>query len=150
MAAETSIQLSKIKNIVGIKEASGNLETLDAIRAGSSPHFLLSSGDDASCIEFILRGGQGVISVVSHIIPKSFSHLVARARAGEESVRSEYKKYSELNALMGIESNPIPVKMGLHLMGIIESPELRLPLVELSSEYKIKLAAELERLGVIK
>lgn len=150
MTAETIIELSKIKGVVGVKEASGDLRTLGAVAPEVSKDFLLSSGDDSSAVDFNLIGGHGVISVVSHVIPAEMVGLVKRAQSKDEDAIEKFKKYSELNRLMGVEANPIPVKMALHLMGIFASPELRLPLVTLSDSNKKILKQELENLGVIK
>jgi 4-hydroxy-tetrahydrodipicolinate synthase len=147
MAAETVATLAKNKNIIGIKEASGQISNLENIKQGVDKNFLLLSGDDATCIDFMLAGGMGVISVISHVIPAQLRALSDRARKGDISAREDYKKYNELNRLIGIEANPIPVKMMLYQMGILRSPELRLPLVELSAENKTKTQAELKRLG---
>ena len=149
LSAETTAKLSKVPNIIGIKEASSNMELMSEIKAKSKKSFILLSGDDGSCIDFNTRGGHGVISVISHIIPKELSELVSRGCKGDGSVSFEYGKYDSLNQLMGIEPNPIPVKMGLYLMGVIDSPELRLPLLELSKPHKKMLKLELKKLGVI-
>jgi 4-hydroxy-tetrahydrodipicolinate synthase len=149
MAPETVSALARVKNIVGIKEASGKMDQLEAIQKSVSSKFLLSSGDDGSAVDFAVRGGHGVISVISHVIPREFVEFIRRGREKDAMAAGDYEKYSELNALMGIESNPIPVKMALHLMGIIDSPELRLPLVQLTKENKEKLQRELSRLGVV-
>jgi 4-hydroxy-tetrahydrodipicolinate synthase len=149
MSVDSVAHLSKVPKIVGIKEASGNIETLKQLKLQVGETFLLSSGDDATCIEFALNGGHGVISVISHIIPKELSRIFNLARTGSLEAREKYLKYQNLNRLMGIEANPIPVKMGLYLKGIIASPELRLPLVELSAGYKKELEAELTQLGAL-
>jgi 4-hydroxy-tetrahydrodipicolinate synthase len=153
MTAETVLELAKIKNIVGIKEASGNLQTLAAIKTGCPPNFLLSSGDDATAVDFISEGGHGVISVISHVIPNQMQEICKQAASADLSVRERarenYKRYNELNRLLGVEANPIPVKMMLHYMGIIASPELRLPMMSLTLEYQPTVRAELKKLGII-
>jgi 4-hydroxy-tetrahydrodipicolinate synthase len=149
MNAETVLELSKIKNIVGIKEASGKLNILNEVIAKVPSRFLLTSGDDISAINFMINGGRGVISVISHVIPKDLVGLSRRACDKDEASVTEYEKFTELNRLMGIESNPMPVKMALHLMGLLDSPELRLPLVTLSDANKKDLRAEMKRVGVI-
>lgn len=150
MSADSIHRLSEVKNIIGIKEASGKIELLlDIKKKIQRDDFLLSSGDDASCIEFILSGGHGVISVVSHVIPSELSRLCQRASANDTSTRDDYKKFISLNSAMSFESNPIPVKMALFLMGIIDSPELRLPLSTLTEEYKIQLQKTLHDCGVL-
>ncbi len=150
MTPETIVTLSKVKNIVGVKEASGDLRTLGVLTAEVSKNFLLSSGDDSSAIDFNSIGGHGVVSVVSHVIPAEMVGLVKRAQDRDEAAIERYKKYNEINRLMGVEANPIPVKMALHLMGIIASPELRLPLITLSDANKKILSQELEALGLLK
>lgn len=149
LSAETIVALSKFKNIIGIKEASGKILFLQQLIRDVRKNFLLSSGDDASCLDFMLAGGHGVISVVSHIIPRELRQMSDCARNADKRVVKVYRKYKQLNNLMGVETNPIPVKMALHLMGLIESPELRLPLVPLADENKKKLKAELKNLGII-
>jgi 4-hydroxy-tetrahydrodipicolinate synthase len=149
MAPETVAELSKTKRVVGIKEASGSLDALAKIKASVPANFLLSSGDDATCIDFMSAGGHGVISVISHLIPSELSRLAKAAVAGDRGAVSAYEKYKELNTLMGIEANPMPVKMGLYLQGIIKSPELRLPLVTLASEHTKRLEAAMKELGIL-
>ncbi|MEK6554432.1 MAG: dihydrodipicolinate synthase family protein, partial [Bdellovibrionota bacterium] len=150
MTADTAAQLSNVKNIHGIKEASGKIDLAKEIKSLSSSEFILLSGDDASCIEFMKVGGEGVISVISHVIPKALRELSDRARSGDASVTTAYVKYERLNSLIGIEPNPIPVKMALHLMGLITSPEMRLPLVKMTDENTEKLRAELQNLGLLR
>jgi 4-hydroxy-tetrahydrodipicolinate synthase len=149
MTPETVAELAKEKRIAGIKEASGNLENLDKIKASVSENFLLSSGDDPTCIDFMSRGGHGVVSVISHLIPGELSKLAEAACSGDAGASAEYGKYKELNTLMGIEANPIPVKMGLYLQGLIKSPELRLPLVTLADEHTKRLDACMKDLNIL-
>jgi len=150
LSADTVVELSKVPNIIGIKEASGDLSILIELYKRCDRDFLITSGDDSSCIEFMLAGGQGVISVISNLIPKPLVQLSLNARRGQQGAREEYIKYIGLNKLLGVEANPIPVKMGLYLMGIIRSPELRLPLTTLTDTQKKKLQFELKKLGVMK
>jgi 4-hydroxy-tetrahydrodipicolinate synthase len=147
--AESIAVLSRIRNIIGIKEASGRMDLLQDIIARVGPKFLLSSGDDSSCIDFASQGGHGVVSVISHVIPRELVDLMSRAREKDAKALVDYKKYEKLNALLGVESNPIPVKMAVHQMGLIDSPELRLPLVTLAKKYQAPLKEELLRLGVL-
>lgn len=134
---ETIRRLSEHPNIIGIKEASGNIEFAKNIRASCGDEFLLLSGDDASYEEFIYAGGDGIISVASHVVPEIFLE----------------KKTSQNKALIDafyLESNPIPVKMALYCMGIISSPELRLPLTAMSCEKADKLKRILKERDIIK
>ncbi|MEQ1664218.1 MAG: 4-hydroxy-tetrahydrodipicolinate synthase [Bdellovibrionales bacterium] len=149
ISEDTILELSKIKNIVGIKEASGNLNVVQSLVKKVPKNFLLTSGDDSSCVDFVTAGGKGVISVVSHVIPKTLCEYLDRAARGENVSKDYHSKYDELNSLLGIETNPIPVKVMLYLMGIIDSPELRLPLCELSSANKIKVEAALKRIEIL-
>ncbi|MCB0391148.1 MAG: 4-hydroxy-tetrahydrodipicolinate synthase [Bdellovibrionales bacterium] len=149
LSAETIANLSKHENIVGIKEASGDMDLAEKILNLCDNDFVLTSGDDSSCIDQMTRGGKGVISVASHIIPTELKEISLKAREGNKEAIIEYKKYDTLNRLLGIEPNPIPVKMALYLMGIIDSPELRLPLIKMSEENSVKLKNNLSDLGVI-
>lgn len=150
LSHESTKKLSVIKNIVGIKEASGQLQDLDSKIKEIKKNFAYISGDDASCIEFMKLGGGGVISVISHLIPGDLVRLSRLARGRDASVTLEYSKYEKLNGLLGVEPNPVPVKMALYLMGLIRSPEMRLPLVPLSKNNTEKLKNELNALGLIK
>ena len=149
MDADTVGTLSKVRNIVGIKEASGDMKLHRQIQNNVSKSFLLSSGDDGTCMDFAKLGGHGVISVISHLIPEQMTEILASCRKGEASGIADYKKFDRLNKLMGIEPNPMPVKMGLYLKGIIDSPELRLPLVNLSKDNTDALKKEMKRLELI-
>ncbi len=131
MTPETVHELSRHRNIRGIKEASGNLNLLQELKSNSEEDFVFLSGDDESSVDFCLQGGDGVISVLSHVIPKEFVSLIDRAREGDASAASEFEKYKKLCQWLFVESNPIPVKMALYKMGLIASPEMRLPLVSL-------------------
>lgn len=134
---ETIVELSKHPNIVGIKEASGNLHFAKDLRQACGENFILLSGDDATADEFQRQGGDGVISVASHLIAKPMKNL------GTD-------KYLNLVNLLFCEANPIPLKMALYLLKVIESPELRLPLATLSSGWRDKLATEMKTVGILK
>lgn len=129
--------LSTVKNIVGIKEASGNIEFDKEIRNSCGNDFVLLSGDDGTYDEFQAAGGNGIISVASHIIPNVF-------------LRTEAKKNLELINSLYVESNPIPVKYALYKMGLISSPEMRLPLVTLDKKFHPGLDLILKTNGLIK
>ncbi len=136
-----SIQaLAKVPGVVAIKEATGNLEFGRQI--SKTTHLMLASGDDASCMNLVGSGSRGVISVISHLIPKEMTTLFKRAVANEapgeiEAVASEWaSRFGALNRDLYVEANPIPLKYALHKMGIISSPELRLPLTELDVKYR--------------
>jgi 4-hydroxy-tetrahydrodipicolinate synthase len=149
LEADTVQELSKLSNIVGIKEATGDLEFGQKIVEACGADFMVTSGDDGTFLDLIPRGSQGVISVGSHILPKHFSDWCKRARGGDLSARAEFAKYNDLNNYLYVEANPIPIKMALHLMGIIDSPELRLPLVQLSEPFKAELKNKMLAVGLL-
>lgn len=129
--------LSEFPKIVGIKEASGNIEFAKKIREACGKHFILLSGDDASYDDFQAQGGNGIISVASHIIPSAF-------------LKTEAKNSLELINSLYIESNPIPVKYALYKMGVIETPEMRKPLMPLDVKLQIVVDEILRKNGLIK
>jgi 4-hydroxy-tetrahydrodipicolinate synthase len=133
---ETIKRLSEHPNVLGIKEASGNIELDQQIRKACGESFLMLSGDDGTYDEFMAAGGDGVISVASHIMPKVMREQKARENR-------------ELIDLLFVEANPIPVKKALHLMGIIQSPECRLPLVTLADVHTEKLKKAMKQKGLI-
>ncbi len=150
MAADTVERLSRLPNIVGIKEASGDLELGQKIIQGCRKDFTVTSGDDLTCIDLTSAGGKGVISVISHLIPKDLKTLIRQAKENPREVKEEYRKYSELNHCLGSEPNPIPVKMALYKMGIFSSPEMRLPLTTMDESNGARIEVSLRELGVIR
>ncbi|MFK8138900.1 MAG: 4-hydroxy-tetrahydrodipicolinate synthase [Bdellovibrionales bacterium] len=146
---ETVIKLSKIKNIVGIKEASGDPVLCKNIKE-STENFVVLSGDDDTYLQSALLGADGVISVISHILPKQFIDWTGRAVSGDESILTEYKKAASLCDLLFKEPNPTPTKACLKMMGLISSDELRLPLMSCSEALANELSKELKSLEVIK
>lgn len=142
-------ELSRLPNIVGIKEASGDLAFGEQVVQACPADFMVTSGDDGTFLDLIPRGSKGVISVASHILPKQFADWCRRAREKDSSARQEFTKYIDLNNYLYVEANPIPIKMALHLMGLIESPELRLPLVQLSEPYKTELKNKMLAVGLL-
>lgn len=137
LEVETIKKLSEHPQIVGIKEATGNIELAKSIRNACGKEFILLSGDDGTYDEFMAAGGDGVISVATHVIPREMKKQVAR-------------QHQELISALFCEANPIPVKMALHLMGVIKSPECRLPLVSLSPALTEKLGVILKKEGLLK
>jgi len=132
MKAETVIRLSKIKNIIAIKEATGDMQRAKDILAGVSSDFLVFSGDDATAVELILLGGKGNISVTANVAPRDMADLCEAAIAGDAvTARAIHEKLMPLNKTLFIESNPIPVKWALHEMGLMPDG-IRLPLTWLS------------------
>lgn len=148
MLPDTVIKLSKIKNIVAVKEASGSLDQVSEIIAGVDPEFDVLSGDDSLTIPMMALGAKGVISVASNIVPKEVSQMVdAWLKGNIEDAKKMHLKLFPLFKGIFIETNPIPVKKALYLMGIIEN-DIRLPLVEMTPEGTEKLKKILLDLNV--
>lgn len=150
LSVETIKDLKKVSGIVGIKEASGKIEFASEVIAACGSDFTMLSGDDGTYVEFLSVGGHGVISVATHVIPKQMVQWKSWVQSGElEKARLDIAKYNDLINLLFIEANPIPVKKAVQLMGLIDSAEMRLPLVVLSAENTQKLEAEMRKVGVI-
>lgn len=149
MLPETVARLSKVPNIIGIKEATGNLERARAIISMCGPDFLLYSGDDATSGEFCLLGGHGVISVTANVAPRLMHQLCECSRRGDRAqVEAIDGMLSGLHRDLFIESNPIPVKWALAEMGLI-GPGIRLPLTWLSQACHEPVRAALRQAGLI-
>jgi len=146
---ETVARLAELKNIVGIKEASGSLDQVSKIISLCGENFDVLSGDDSMTIPIMAVGGKGVISVAANIIPSQVSQMVHAALSGnwKEAQKMHIKLFDIFKALF-IETNPIPVKTCLSLMGKIEL-ELRMPLTPPSQENKKKLESILKQYGLI-
>lgn len=146
---ETMQRLSKIRNIVGVKEASGSLEQMSRIKHLCGPDFDLISGDDALTLPVLVIGGTGVISVVNNVVPKDVADTVNKFKKGDiEGARKLHYKLLPLVKAMFIETNPIPLKTAMGLMGMIE-PDLRLPLCQMSEGNLEKLKKALKDYGLI-
>ncbi|NMZ28783.1 4-hydroxy-tetrahydrodipicolinate synthase [Pseudomonas protegens] len=149
MQAETVIRLSSVKNIIGIKEATGDLQRAKAILAGVPGDFLVYSGDDATAVELILLGGKGNISVTANVAPRAMSQMCAAAMAGDAAkAREIHETLMPLNKTLFIESNPIPVKWALHEMGLMPDG-IRLPLTWLSAACHEPLRQAMRQSGVL-
>jgi 4-hydroxy-tetrahydrodipicolinate synthase len=139
-------RLAQISNIVGIKEASGNVAQMAAILNCVSEEFLVLSGDDALTLPLLAIGGRGVISVVSNEIPAEMKRLTQLALAGDfEGARQIHRRFHPLMEINFVESNPIPVKAAMAEMGLLE-PSWRLPLVPPKPENRARIRAVLESL----
>ncbi len=137
---ETVARLAKIKNIVGIKEASGDLKQVSKIIQLCGPRFTVLSGDDPTAFPTMALGGRGVISVASNVIPKEMAQMMNYCLKGDwDKARRLHYKYFSLFTGLFIETNPVPAKTALHLMGKIPSPEVRLPLAPMSEANLEKL-----------
>lgn len=132
---ETVARLSKIKNIIGIKEATGNIERLKALQEQCENGFLYYSGDDPSACEFMLLGGQGVISITSNAAPRAMQKMCELAiRKEAKSAKTCDETLQPLHRLCIIEANPIPIKWAMHYLGKIDSG-IRLPLTTLTEQH---------------
>jgi 4-hydroxy-tetrahydrodipicolinate synthase len=136
---ETFVKLAGIKNIIGVKEASGSLEQMARIRNLCPKDFLLISGDDALTLPVMAIGGVGVISVVANIIPKDVARMCTAFENGDiKKAQDMHYRMLDLVKAMFIETNPIPVKTAMGLMKLCAS-DMRLPLCEMLPENKEKL-----------
>lgn len=147
---ETVRRLSRIPNIVGIKEASGSLkQIMDVINLCGS-EFDVLSGDDVITLPLMVLGGKGVISVVSNVAPRDMSDILSAFEKGDmERAKELHYKMMPLMDMLFIETNPVPVKAALYMMGKIEY-ELRLPLCKMSDGNYDKLRKTLVDYGLVK
>jgi 4-hydroxy-tetrahydrodipicolinate synthase len=142
-------RLSEIGNIIAIKEASGNISQMAAIVNSVPEHFAVLSGDDAVTLPLIALGGRGIISVASNEIPAEMTQLTQCCLAGNfEEARRLQRKYLPLMEINFVESNPIPVKAAMGLMGLLE-PVWRLPLVPPKRENLVRIRELLATLGLV-
>jgi 4-hydroxy-tetrahydrodipicolinate synthase len=142
----TVARLAAIKNIVGIKEASGNISQMATLANAVAHDFVILSGDDAITLPLFALGGRGVISVASNEIPAEMAQLCRHGLHGKfDEARAIHRKFLPLMEMNFIESNPIPVKAALSLMGLIE-PVWRLPMVPPKVENLVRIQAILESL----
>ena len=142
-------RLAQIDNIVGIKEASGNISQMAGILNTVPEDFVVLSGDDAITLPLIALGGRGVISVVSNEIPAEMAELTRLALRGDfAGARAMHRRCHPLMEINFVESNPIPVKAALAEMGLLE-PVWRLPLVAPKAENRARIRAVLESLGLV-
>lgn len=146
---QTVAKLSRISNIIGIKEATGERSRLQYLLECASGHFDIFSGDDLTAAQWMLAGAKGVISVTANVAPKLMAKLCEEARdENEEECLRLNEALMPLHQLMFVESNPIPAKWALSRMGLITN-ELRLPLTLLSSEHHHPLDHVLKTLELI-
>jgi len=137
-------------NIVGIKEAGGNADRVSQLRAALGDKFNILSGDDSLTLPFMAVGAQGVISVASNIIPREVSQMVKAFAAGKPTLALKYHaKFYPVFKDLFIETNPVPVKAALVMMGMMEE-EYRLPLVPMAAANREKLRKTLKACGVLK
>ena len=149
MGNDTTIRLAEIDNIVGIKDATGNIERGSDLIARAPKGFAIYSGDDASAVALMLLGGHGSISVTANVAPKLNHEMCVAAMAGEiKKARDLHFKLLGLHRLLFLEANPIPVKWACQQLGLIPSG-IRLPLTPFSAEHHGKLLGAMRQAGVI-
>jgi 4-hydroxy-tetrahydrodipicolinate synthase len=150
ISSETTLRLAHdFKNIVGIKEASGNLVQVSEIVRDAPRGFVVMSGEDALNMPIMACGGKGTISVTANILPDHMHRLIKACLDNqyEEALKLHLEQVL-INQLMFIETSPTPVKTALGMMGMI-TPEVRLPLYQLKEENRMKVEAGLKRMGLI-
>lgn len=148
MTAETTLRIARdFDNVIGIKEASGNISQMDEIIKNKPADFMVISGDDGITFPLITLGAVGVISVIGNAFPKEFSKMVRLAREGDyEKALQIHHRFTELFKLLFVDGNPAGVKCLLHAMGMIEN-ELRLPLVPTRLTTYEQIRSVLTQLG---
>jgi len=146
---ETLARLAEIKNIVGVKEASGSLKQMSDVIQLCGLDFDVISGDDIFTLPLLAIGGKGVISVISNVVPADMAEMVDVFAAGDlEKARALHYRMAPLIDVLFIETNPIPVKAALAMMGKI-ADEIRPPLYPLAEGHRAKLRAQLDELGLL-
>ena len=149
MLPDTIARLSVVPNIIGVKEATGNLERAREVLDKVAADFLVYSGDDATAVELMLMGGKGNISVTANVAPRDMSELCALAMRGEaEPARAINQRLMPLHQKLFCESNPIPVKFALQEMGFL-SEGIRLPLTWLNSAYHDVVREAMRQAGIL-
>jgi 4-hydroxy-tetrahydrodipicolinate synthase len=145
----TVVRLSEIKNIIGIKEASGNITQIADVIHRVPENFIVLSGDDAMTLPVISLGGRGVVSVASNEIPGAMSELARLARRNEyDAARQLQRLYMPLMQINFVEANPIPVKWAMSVMGLLE-PVYRLPMVPPLPASQQKIQQVIESVGLL-
>ena len=148
MLPDTVVELSKIKNIVGVKEASGSLDQAGAIIQHTDDSFDVISGEDSLTFPMMAMGAKGVISVTANVAPKKMAQM-CKAVLENNMIEARKLHYEliDLSKAVFYETNPIPAKKAVYLMGLIEN-EIRLPLVEMAKENTEKLKTVMKNLGI--
>ncbi len=143
------VAINKLKNVTAIKEASGDLDLAKKVLASSLPsNYKYLSGDDMTYPELASFGGHGVISVASHILPSQFCQMHQK-RNQPEAIAKIWESTKDAVAALNVGVNPVAIKYAIFKMGLIKSPEVRLPLVELGIAQQEELTARLKRVKLI-
>jgi len=139
-----------VKNVVGVKEASGSLDQMSQVIAACGPDFSVLSGDDNITLPLLAIGGTGVVSVIANIVPRETAELVHAALDGDwKRARDLHYRLFPLARAAFLETNPIPIKEAMAMAGMLE-PEFRLPMCRMSDANREKLRAILQPYGLIK
>ncbi len=148
MKPETALRLASVPNIVGIKEATGDLARAKLLIEQAPREFAIISGDDATAVDLILLGGRGDISVTANVVPAAISRMCELALAGKaDEARAINERLLPLHTAMFVESNPIPVKWAVEQLGLIQSG-IRLPLTRLSEQYHQQVKTAMQAASV--
>ena len=149
MSVDITSRLSETPNIIGIKDATGDLSVIKQLVAKCPDDFLLLTGDDATAVDFLIAGGHGGISVTANIVPKELQKVYLSAIAGNIKLAKNLNSNLEnFHKNLFLEANPIPVKWALHIMGKCKKG-IRLPLLELSNEFKSIIENDLKELNLV-
>jgi 4-hydroxy-tetrahydrodipicolinate synthase len=149
MLPQTVLKLAQIPNIIGIKEATGDMVRAKDIIEHAPADFVVISGDDATAVELMLLGGKGDISVTANVVPKAIAEMCKLAIAGKaDEARAINERLMPLHKAMFVESNPIPVKWAVAQMGLIHSG-IRLPMTPLSEQYHTQVRTALHDAGLL-
>jgi 4-hydroxy-tetrahydrodipicolinate synthase len=149
MSPETAGRLAKLPNVVGIKEATGDLERVARLKELCGDGFGLFSGDDATACEFILRGAHGVISVTANVAPRLMQEMCGAALAGDgEKARALNARLEGLHRKLFVQSNPIPIKWAVSAMGLC-GRGIRLPLTWLTEDLEPQVRSAMEQAGAL-
>ena len=140
LSVETIVELSKLGNVIGIKEASGDMKFDSKIITSTSKDFLTLSGDDGTFFKFLDVGGDGIISVVSNVIPKEFSSMFKLHKEGKKKeAKALFNKIKPLIVALNFDSNPIPIKAALDICSLFKTREVLSPLAPALDEDVCKL-----------
>lgn len=149
MLPATTARLSRLDNIIGIKEALGTVERIKQLIAECEDNFMIVTGDDATAMESMLAGAHGDISVTANVVPAQMHQMCKAAIAGDRAAAEAIEaRIGDLHKVLFHESNPIPVKWALHVMDRI-GPGIRLPLTPLAEPHREALTAALKKAGAL-
>ncbi|WP_297201304.1 4-hydroxy-tetrahydrodipicolinate synthase [uncultured Pluralibacter sp.] len=150
MLPETVGRLAEIKNIIGIKEATGNLSRVHQIKELVSDDFILLSGDDATALDFMQLGGHGVISVTTNVAAREMAEMCELAAKGDfAQARIVNQRLMPLHTKLFVEPNPIPVKWACKELGLVATDTLRLPMTPITAHGRDAVASALKHAGLL-